>query len=250
LADTPKELAVIGNDDEHAIHCVNGLCKLHHWTDNCMLHRQAFMAPAPIVAYNLFMNAVDRMDQRRQPLACQRREKRVSMSIFTMVMDLACSNGYAVACTLSSDYKEKVSFSEFKRRVAEQLTSSWIAGRPKTKEGGGRKRKTTVDDQDSIDPNSLSTHILSENESRTYGKHSKVGDCFLCAIMGTEQTVSETRGSKLGCFECGQCYHIKCFNHMHHPHLNSSDFNTALNLAISGQKRKRRRSDIVTDPAK
>jgi hypothetical protein len=44
LAATPKELVVIGNDDEYAIHCVNGLAKLHRWTDDCMLHRQVFMA--------------------------------------------------------------------------------------------------------------------------------------------------------------------------------------------------------------
>jgi hypothetical protein len=243
LADTPNELAVIGNNNEHAISCVNGLSKLHRWTDDCMLHRQAFMAPAPIVAYNLFMNAVDRMDQRRQPRACQRWEKRVSMSVFSMVMDLACSNGYAVGCTLSSEYKAEVTFSEFKRRVAEQLTSPWIAGRPKTKEGGGRKRKRN--DQDSID--CLSTHILSENERRQNGVHLKCGDCFLCVIMGIEQTGSKARGSKYGCFQCGQCYHIECFNRMHHRHLNSSDFNTALNLAINGKTRTRRR-DIVTDP--
>ena len=64
LAATPNELVVIGNDDSHAIHCVNGLGKLHRWTDDCMLQCEVFMAPAIIVAYNLFMNAVDRMDQR------------------------------------------------------------------------------------------------------------------------------------------------------------------------------------------
>jgi hypothetical protein len=29
------------------------------------------MAPAVVVAYNIFMNLVDRMDQRRQAVACQ-----------------------------------------------------------------------------------------------------------------------------------------------------------------------------------
>jgi hypothetical protein len=73
-------VAMIGNDNERAIICVNGLSKLHQWTDGCMLHRQAFMAPSPIVAYNLFMNVVDCMDQHQQPLACHRQEKRVSIS--------------------------------------------------------------------------------------------------------------------------------------------------------------------------
>jgi hypothetical protein len=54
LASTPNELVVIGNDDNHAIHCVNGPAKLDHWTDECMLNREVFDAPAVIVAHDLF----------------------------------------------------------------------------------------------------------------------------------------------------------------------------------------------------
>jgi hypothetical protein len=104
---------------------VNGLAKLYRWTDDCLLYRKVFMAPAVVVAYNLFMNSVDRMDQRRSAMACQRREKRCSMSIFTMILDLACSNAYALACTLSTTYKSEVKFGEFKRRIADQLSLPW-----------------------------------------------------------------------------------------------------------------------------
>jgi hypothetical protein len=46
LADTPKELVVLGNNDDHAIRCVNGLAKLHRWTDDCILHRKVIILEA------------------------------------------------------------------------------------------------------------------------------------------------------------------------------------------------------------
>jgi hypothetical protein len=202
LAATPNELVVIGNDDDQAIHCVNGLAKLHHWTDDCMLNRTVFMAPALIVAYNLFMNAVDRMDQRRQPLACQRREKRVSMSVFTMILDIACSNGYAIACTLSTEYKRSVSFREFQRRVADQLTLPWSDLRRKGSEqklcgdtrqkGSERKLKGSISEP-RTDAESLRFHILSDNEKRKDGKYRKDGSCYLCDVMGLDATGSDKK---------------------------------------------------------
>jgi hypothetical protein len=121
----------IGNDNVDAIHCVHGLAPLYRWTDECKINREKFDAPTIVVAYNLFMNAVNRMDQRRQPVACQQREKRVSMTIFTLILDLACSNGYAIGCTLSTQYKCSVWFDKFKRRTAEQLTRPWHEERSK-----------------------------------------------------------------------------------------------------------------------
>jgi hypothetical protein len=91
-------------------------------------------------------------------------------------------------------------------------------------------------------------HIISENEKRANGRHAKTGNCFLCATMGREQTGMETKKSNLGCFECGQCFHLDCFNRTHHHHVNLSEFNAAMDLALSGPKRKKRRSDIVTNP--
>jgi hypothetical protein len=121
----------IGIDKVDAICCVHGLAPLHRWTDECKINREKFDAPANVVAYNLFMNAVDRMDQQRQPVACQQHEKHVSMTHFTLILDLACSNGYAVGCTLSTQYKPSVRFDEFKRHTAEQLTRPWHEERSK-----------------------------------------------------------------------------------------------------------------------
>ena len=48
--------------DERAVHCVGGLAKVSRWTGTEVLHRTDFWVAAPIVAYNMFMNGVDRMD--------------------------------------------------------------------------------------------------------------------------------------------------------------------------------------------
>jgi len=138
--------------------------------DECKLNREKFDAPAIVVAYNLFMNAVDRMDQRRQPVACQRREKRVSMTIFTLILDLACSNGYAVGCTLSTQYKRSVRFDEFKRRTAEQLTRPWREER--SKKASIKKRKRQDQESPSMPPASLQSHVLSDNAERNDGTKS------------------------------------------------------------------------------
>ncbi len=61
-----------------------------------VLNRTPFPVPAPIVAYNEFMNGADRMDQVRSTLQTQRREKRVHMSVFTYLLDLSVSQVYAV----------------------------------------------------------------------------------------------------------------------------------------------------------
>jgi hypothetical protein len=140
----------IGNDNVDAICCVHGLAPLHRWTDECKINHEKFDAPAIVVAYNLFMNAIDRMDQRRQPVACQQREKHVSMTIFTLILDLACSNGYAVGCTLSTQYKHSVWFDEFKRRTAEQLTRPWHEER--SKKASIKKRKRQDQESPSMPP--------------------------------------------------------------------------------------------------
>ena len=64
LAATPTRPLIDGTDAE-AIMCVNGLAALGRWTGNESMSRTTFQVPAIIVAYNTFMNSVDRMDQLR-----------------------------------------------------------------------------------------------------------------------------------------------------------------------------------------
>ena len=54
------------------------------------------MVPASIVAYNMFMNSVDRMEQRRATNPTRRKEQRLHMSMFTFVLDLAVLQAFAL----------------------------------------------------------------------------------------------------------------------------------------------------------
>ena len=56
----------------------HGLSKL---SGEQVIHRTDFMVAAVIVTYNMFMNAVDRMDQHRSSNPTRRREKRFLSTI-------------------------------------------------------------------------------------------------------------------------------------------------------------------------
>ena len=61
---TPPAEITIGNDEE-AIKCVNGMGTIQRWTGKETMHRTNLSVPAIIVAYNNYMNSVDRMDHIR-----------------------------------------------------------------------------------------------------------------------------------------------------------------------------------------
>ena len=63
LLRTPKKWITDGTEED-AIECVHGLECLERWMGDEFLHRTQMMVPATIVAYNMYMNSVDRMDQR------------------------------------------------------------------------------------------------------------------------------------------------------------------------------------------
>ena len=68
-----------------AIDLVHGLATIHRWTGDESIHRSEFKVPAIIVSYNLFMNSVDLVDQMVKTNHINRREKRISMNIFTFL---------------------------------------------------------------------------------------------------------------------------------------------------------------------
>jgi hypothetical protein len=93
-------------DSPEAIQSVNGTCTIRRWTGLEVMHYSMFEVPAIVRAYNLFMNAVDRIDQIRSSCPTRRREKRVSMTLFTFVLDLAIIN----ACAFCFKKKHKMRF--------------------------------------------------------------------------------------------------------------------------------------------
>ena len=74
LALTPPDNIISGNTNE-AVKCVNGLAKLSRWFGSETMTPTVMKVPAPIVAYNQYMNAVDRLDQLRSTNATKRCEK-------------------------------------------------------------------------------------------------------------------------------------------------------------------------------
>ena len=129
LAHTPSE-DILHDTSEEAIRCVNGLGPLHRWVGTEMLNRTVFHVPAPIVAYNMFMNSVDIMDQRRSTNPTRRNEKRLSMTMFTIVLDLAVHNALALnlwICEVENATEQEISYREFKRRIAVDLVAPYTA---------------------------------------------------------------------------------------------------------------------------
>ena len=79
LKTTPTK-EVSNHDDLHAIHVVHDLGIIQRWTGGENMHRTNIRTPAVIIAYNNFMNSVDRLDHLRSSNPTRRREKRLCMS--------------------------------------------------------------------------------------------------------------------------------------------------------------------------
>lgn len=92
---------------ETAIKCVHGLVDISRWVGTEYLHRTLFAVPAIFVAYNIFMNSVDRFDQKRTAVECCRREKRVHMSIWTALLDWSVLNAQSLLATLELKFPGK-----------------------------------------------------------------------------------------------------------------------------------------------
>ena len=95
LDGTPPPI-ISDETSETAIKCVRGLLSIERWTGKEIMNRTIFKTPAIIVAYNAFMNAVDRSDQKRSTNPTCRREKRAVMSLFTWILDIAVNNAVCI----------------------------------------------------------------------------------------------------------------------------------------------------------
>jgi hypothetical protein len=122
LASTPSRPILDGTSDE-AILCVRGLAAVKRWTGNETMHQTTFKVPAFIVAYNVYMNSIHRMDQKHATNPTKRKEQRLHMSLFTYFLDMAALQAFSVfqcICPLESIY-----FAEFKRSLCEELVTQY-----------------------------------------------------------------------------------------------------------------------------
>lgn len=107
---------ISGPENTESVRSVRGLAKIARWHGFKVLHRTEFMAPARVVVYNTYMNAVDRMDQHRSTNPTRRREKRLSMTIFSLIIDLAVHNAFALYKVI--DPTGILGYQDFKREIA------------------------------------------------------------------------------------------------------------------------------------
>ncbi len=118
LLENPPE-PILQSLDERANKCIHGPAKTSRWKGTDMLYHTDFFVPAPIVAYNMFMNGVDCMDQLRATLAKKHKEKCLHMTIFTFLLDLAVMQAYSINQNIKKDMGEKISFFHLKHKICE-----------------------------------------------------------------------------------------------------------------------------------
>lgn len=172
LASTPSRCILDSTSDE-AVLCVRGLAPLKRWTGNESLHRTTFMVPVIIVAYNMYMNSVDRMDQKRATNPTRRKEQRLHMSLFTYFLDMAALQAYSVFQTIRP--RESVSFAEFKRSLCEDLVTPYRSHR----------KRPRIENEPRVIENILGSnehsHMLIENINRADI------NCYFCLFRGVKK---------------------------------------------------------------
>lgn len=222
---TPAAPMLEGNDPR-AIECVHGLERLERWTGTESFHRTTFEVPAVIVAYNLFMNSVDRMDQRRSTNPTRRVEKRLYMSLFTLYLDLAVHNSFALLQEIDSAKASNTPYREFKRQISENLVSPWLnelAEKQKKKEGNNAASRSSVAlDRNVLGSTTGTIHMLLENKQKLDQ------NCFLCMLRWkVDPETNEKWTPKLrtiyGCCECKKGFHVNCFTAYHYQGVLKGD---------------------------
>jgi len=161
------------------------------------------------------------------------------MAIWSMVLDLACNNAYALGQVIDPkkfSKSKQSNFRETKRAIAASLVEPWIKKKSeatKVKELQRKKHKTgeeggvvpdtpAMTETDDDSPASMArggsadmkTHTLINNVYRKGSDGRKVDvRCHLCYLIDGNMGKKSTHG----CLECGKGYCVNCFAIMHDP---------------------------------
>jgi hypothetical protein len=201
---------------EEAIKLCRGVAKLHRWTGTEVLNRSSFLVPAPIIAYNMFMNGVDRMDQLRSTNITQRREKRLYMTMFTMCLDLAIHQAYCLYNATHPNVNERKHkcLQSFKQQVAIFLVEP-LLNKKKARQNipvpllsaAPQTARNITETLGRIEE----THMLVKNlGKKKYPSKLQDVACYLCKLRGF---VSKTI---YGCPQCKTGFHVECFTAFHY----------------------------------
>jgi hypothetical protein len=248
LVENPEE-PILLSTDERAVRCVGGLARISRWTGAEVLHRTDFMVAAPVVAYNMFMNGVDRMDQYRATLATQRKEISVHMTIFTFIMDLCITQAFALYRKMCDERGARVdSYFNFKRNICSSLISPWRNSRARTPQDLSDTQESLATLGESITAASVTTagvgvgrvtiestlgvmneaHMLVENLPRKTNVNAPQDiDCFLCRRMGKEMKTIYS------CIQCRKGFHVNCFTAFHYRGVLSNRHSALLDVVFN-----------------
>jgi hypothetical protein len=188
-----------------------------------VMHRSSFQVPAIVGAYNSFMNSVDRMDQLRSACPTRRREKRVSMTMLTLILDLSILNSRAVYNKLCLG--DPFTVTAFKQKLCEQLVT------PALRE---RQSAPTVQpvpyEQPRLDAVLgvlNTTHYIINLSFNAKGRQADA-HCYLCLLFGKKLK------TRFGCMDCQKAFHPTCYTAFHNKNALSNDRRTMIDLVIRG----------------
>jgi hypothetical protein len=110
----------VNMDLDDGVHRVNVLVPVQRWTANESLHCTTLMVPAIIVAYNMLINSLDQMSQRRATKPAHQKKQQLHMSVFIFILDLPTLQAFALHQVLD-DGLNVLGFVSFKRSICERL---------------------------------------------------------------------------------------------------------------------------------
>ena len=117
------------------------------------------------------------------------------MTIFTLILDLAVINAYALFKKIKPD--ENVTIREFKRLICEQLC---LPQQKRNSRNDRENGETITSECLSQGIGSIaSKHVIVMNR-KTNGRVSTV-NCHLCSLLG------QRRSTRYGCIACQKCFH-------------------------------------------
>lgn len=274
-------IAKNGVATQEMIECVRGLCTLKRWTDASYAGRTKFQAPAIVVAYNMFMNAVDVMDQYREANITKRKDKRVSLGLFFFLMDLCVHNAFAIYTKLRETNPDLpiLQFPEFKRKICVSMVTPQMNRRDKEamevklrrerKIASAEKAKKRLNElrvsvgvaPSNLPEASVEHRLARTSFGKTYGskkpQHERI-NCIACKMavdmgeIGSQGAKSELLTSWC-CLMCKSGFHPECFVMWHNAYSTSTemvDLKLAARLKLTeeaGLGSKRRISQHIPD---
>ena len=222
LAKTPHP-GFEGEESDHALDCVHGKAAIYRWTGQENIGRKKFAVPAMVNAYNKHMNGVDRFDQQRAVAPVLRREKRVSRSIFSFVLDACVQNAYAVSKKLG---EEGLSWWGFKHMLATDLMN-YQGQKSGSKKKSIYKNKVRFDELRKIHSNIKNKNNIMDGVESNHSNHflletigHKPTPCFVCKLMDDSSTMRPI----LTCFGCKKGYHPSCFALFHCKQVSDANY--------------------------